>query len=56
MYFVFLWRFVAIWADSAIFNKPFNSEFGIKFFKQGPAYEKEGPDPNKGSNQQSVRI
>ena len=27
---------------------------GIKFnfFKQGPAYKKEGPDPNKGSNQQ----
>ena len=21
-------------------------------FKQGPAYKKEGPDPNKGSNQQ----
>ena len=24
----------------------------IQFFKQGPAYKKEGPDPNKGSNQQ----
>ena len=23
-----------------------------QFFKQGPAYKKEGPDPNKGSNQQ----
>ena len=25
---------------------------GIQFFKQGPAYKTEGPDPNKGSNQQ----
>ena len=24
----------------------------IQFFKQGPAYKKEGPDSNKGSNQQ----
>ena len=24
----------------------------IQFFKQGPPYKKEGPDPNKGSNQQ----
>ena len=24
----------------------------IQFFKQGPAYKKVGPDPNKGSNQQ----
>ena len=24
----------------------------FNFFKQGPAYKKEGPDPNKGSNQQ----
>ena len=24
----------------------------FQFFKQGPAYKKEGPDPNKGSNQQ----
>ena len=24
----------------------------IQFFKQGPAYKKEGPDLNKGSNQQ----
>ena len=24
----------------------------VQFFKQGPAYKKEGPDPNKGSNQQ----
>ena len=24
----------------------------IQFLKQGPAYKKEGPDPNKGSNQQ----
>ena len=29
LYFMFLCRFVAIWADSAIFNKPSNSEFGI---------------------------
>ena len=28
----------------------------IQFFKQGPAYKKEGPDPNKGSNQQKVKI
>ena len=25
---------------------------GVQFFKQGPAYKKEGPDPNNGSNQQ----
>ena len=24
----------------------------IQFLKQGPAYKKEGQDPNKGSNQQ----
>ena len=24
----------------------------IQFFKHGSAYKKEGPDPNKGSNQQ----
>ena len=24
----------------------------IQFLKQGPAYKKEGPNPNKGSNQQ----
>ena len=24
----------------------------IQFLKQGPAHKKEGPDPNKGSNQQ----
>ena len=24
----------------------------IQFFKQGPAYKREGLDPNKGSNQQ----
>ena len=24
----------------------------IQFLKQGPAYKKEGPDRNKGSNQQ----
>ena len=24
----------------------------FQFLKQGPAYKKEGPDPNKGSNQQ----
>ena len=24
----------------------------LEFFEQGPAYKKEGPDPNKGSNQQ----
>ena len=28
----------------------------IQFLKQGPAYEKEGTDPNKGSNQQQVKI
>ena len=38
-------------------NYIFGSEIGsgfeeIQFFKQGPAYKKEGPDPNKGSNQQ----
>ena len=27
-------------------------EFINSIFKQGPAYKKEGPDPNKGSNQQ----
>ena len=29
LYFAFLCRFVTIWADSAIFSKPSNSEFGI---------------------------
>ena len=24
--------------------------FRIQFLKQGPAYKREGPDPNKGSN------
>ena len=24
----------------------------LEFFEQGPAYKKEGPDPNNGSNQQ----
>ena len=27
-------------------------QYKAQFFKQGPAYKKEGPDPNKGSNQQ----
>ena len=27
------------------------AKFYVQFFKQGPAYKKEGPDPNKGSNQ-----
>ena len=31
-------------------DKTYNKK--IQFFKQGPAYKKEGPDPNKGSNQQ----
>jgi len=26
--------------------------FRFRFFKQGPAYKNEGPDPGKGSNQQ----
>ena len=26
--------------------------FKIQFLKQGPAYKKEGPGPNKGSDQQ----
>ena len=28
----------------------------FQFLKQGPAYKKEGPHPNKGSNQQYVKI
>ena len=29
-----------------------NLSLSFEFFKQGPAYKKEGPDPNKGSSQQ----
>ena len=32
------------------------SYFLIQFLKQGPAYKKEGPDPNKGSNQLYVKL
>ena len=28
----------------------------FQFLQQGPAYNKEGPDPNKGYNQQKVKI
>ena len=30
----------------------FSLTFLFQFFKQGPAYKNEWPDPNKGSNQQ----
>ena len=34
--------------ESGMVRSPFSD---ADFFKQGPAYKKEGPDPNKGSNQ-----
>ena len=40
-----------IWYSS-ISKLDLNMQCKIKFFKQGPAYKKEGPDPNKGFNQQ----
>ena len=36
----------------AVSHKCFKSCLKTQFLKQGPAYKKEGPDPNKGSNQQ----
>ena len=30
----------------------FSGILTVQFLKQGPAYKKEGPDPNEGSNQQ----
>ena len=42
-----------LWVIYCFFNEPLIG--GDKFFKQGPAYKK-GPDPNKGSKQQEVKI
>ena len=38
--------------DMPLLSSCFNFYQTYKFLKQGPAYKKEEPDPNKGSNQQ----
>ena len=42
-----------LWVSCVIHARAISGQIKrIQFFKQGPAYKKEGPDPNKGSNHQ----